>query len=477
MDKKQVLSGIRWTLITSILRRILTFVLFYFIARWLSKEDLGVFRTYSLILGFVAVTGILSLDYHYVIEERQKNVSLIALWQISIIAGVLCFFIITFGAGFLGSLYKSVMLGRTFQYASIFLIIEFLRRTVRSVATKRMQFKELAMAETYNVLFYSVVSIIALYFVRSVWVFLIVFYLGNLLETIYLWLVNRSLIQGKLHKHLTRKLLLCRVIKKHRSFISFATLVAIINQISGNAPILILGLLVKPDYLGIFYFASQLVGVPVGMFTAAINQVFFPVFAGTKDGDIGNMASRYLRLVGNLGLPLLLLFSVILMYLIGWLFGSKWDEAVSYVPLMFVLFGSSLYINPIGGIPFVKRKPSWELTWNIFAFVIRIGAMMLGLQTSFFMAILAFAAASAVTNIAFYLMSMHLIKIDLFASTKQVLISLIPTMMYAVFILLIRSLQPLAVLSLSLLGCGILLCAINLVSNGLLKADIKQLLS
>lgn len=476
MTKSHVLSGIRWTLATTVLRRIITLVLFYFVAKWLSKEDLGVFREYCLVLGLFSVVSCLSLDFHYIIERRQSQVSLVALWQLAIISAVVGFISLSLASGWLGNLYQSGVLARLLRYSSIFLVIEILRRTVRAMASRRLQFRELALGETWNVVFYSVLTFIALYFYRSVWVYVVAFYLGNALETIYLWRLNKICIKTAFKQGASRIGLWIQVLKSYRVFVAQATLVSVINQVGSNAPVLILGMLVEPFYIGLYFFASTLIGVPVGMFNAAVGQVFFPVFAGKKDGDIAGMASRYLRLVGNLGLPLLLLFSFVMMYAVQWLFGAKWGEAVPLIPIMFIIYGGSLYVNPIGGIPFIKRKAGWELGWNTISLVIKTGAMLWGLQTSFTMALWAFAITSVVMSISFYLISMHLIDVSFRATLGKVLLSLMPVLVLGILFYLMSDLIPRFAIGSALVVCMILLMLIDILSKGLLRADVKLLL-
>lgn len=477
MNNKAVISGIRWTLITSILRRIITLILFYFIAKWLSKEDLGVFREYSIIMAFMALVSFLSLDYHYIIEQRRDKTSLTALWQITFIASIIGFILLNIGSSLIGYIYKSDILGKLFSYTSIFFVVEMFRRAVRSVATKRLQFKEMAVAETINVIFYSLVSILALYFVRTIWVFLIVFYLGNMVELIYLWKCNQAEISKTIKNSfsITRRKVLSLTWKANRAFLTQATAVSIFNQISTNAPILLLGLIIKPELIGLYYFSSQIIGIPAGMFTNAINQVFFPVFAGKKDGDIGNMSTRYIRLVGYIGMPSLLVFSFIMTFVVGWLFQDKWDEAIPLIMPLFVLFGTGLYCAPLGGVPFIKRKPNWELNWNIGSLIIKMIAMYIGLQTSFVMAIWLYAIASAISNIYFYFMAMVLVQQKLSDTFGNMGSSFIPTLLLSTVIIVTTNLHIWLAITSVLLSYCVLLFAMNLLSKGVLLSDIRML--
>ncbi len=476
MSQKPILSGMRWTVYTSVLRRLLTLVLFYFVARWLSREDLGVFREYSLILALLALLAGFSLDFHYIIEQKHTRTAFYAMWQISIISALVGSLLLTFLSGWLGTLYKSPLLADVLRYTSIFLGIEIIRRAVRSVAAKHKQFKQLALAETYNVVFYCLVTVAGLAFIRSLWIYILAFYLGNLLETLYLWLCNKREIHSLLRGRILRLGILLKVWRRQAGFSLQATLVSVVNTFSGNAPVLFLGTLVNPLSIGLYYFASQLVGVPVGTFTTAVNQVFFPVFAEQRDKDIAALSGRYLRLAGWLGLPLLLLFTYLGMLLTAWLFSTKWMDAIPLLPPMFLLFGSSLYVNPISGIPFVKRKPGWELTWNLAGLGLKLLAMLWGLRISFLMAIWAFSLSSVLVNLAFFLMAMHLVGCNLRQVTLRMALSLLPAVAYALILLPISSMPALPAALAACSGCLLLLLSVNFLSQGKLHSDLRLIL-
>lgn len=451
--------------------------MFYFVARWLAQEDLGLFRTYNLILVLVSMVAGLSLDYLYIIENRRSQTQLIALWQISILAGIVAFIALTAAAGIIGQFYHSSSLALIFRFTSVFILVEIFRKAVRAVAQKQQQFRQLALAETANVMFYSVLSVIGLFFYRSLWVYLILFYLGNVVELIWLWMINHKVHSRMLRAALNPKrfFVLGADLVKNSSFLSLATLVSALNQLTGNAPILILGIFVDPIYLGMFYFASQIVGVPVGMFTSAVTSVFFPVFAGSRDAAISQISSRYARLVGWLGLPLLMLFSFLSIYAIDWMFGSKWSGALPLLPIMVVLYGSNLYCSSLSGIPFAKRKPQWELYWNVSSLLLRVSAMLMGLQYSFYAAMWAFAISSAVMHFAFYVMCMLLVQISISQALKDLLMSIIPAIILGGLFYLVYRLDTFWAIGSGIIGTCLLIMAINVLSKGKLWTETYQL--
>lgn len=475
MNRGHILSGIRWTLATSVLRRAITLALFYFVALWLSKEELGAFREYCLILSLFSGLSLLSLDFHLIIERRGGQTALLALWQMALLASGAGIVLLSLAAGLLGLLYRSELLGRMLLYTSVFLALEILRRTVRSAASRQLQFRPLALAETWNVIVYAALSLPVLYFVRSVWVYLIAFFIGNAVELAWLWRINQRQHLKAIRSALRRRLVLRSVLHKYRGFVTQATMVTLLNQVAGNAPILVLGMLVEPVWMGLYFFASQLVGVPVSLFTGALNQVFFPVLAGRRDGDIAGLAGRYLRLAGWVGLPLAAVYTWAVAWGVGMLFGGKWDDALPLLPAMLILFGTSLYVNPLGGIPFLKRKPGWELGWNAASLLARSMALLLGLRHSFTAAVTAYAIASAVTNLAFFIICLRLVGMKIMAVLPKALLSLVPAVPYALLPLGLTGMSMGRGMAVCLLGWAALFWLSDVFCGGRLRSDLRLL--
>jgi len=95
MHTKTVISGIRWTLSTTILRRAISLILFIFLAKWLSQTDFGIYRSFSAILALLTYLTHLGLDYLYLVSRQKERVNLLALLQ----TGLLVSAVITVFAG------------------------------------------------------------------------------------------------------------------------------------------------------------------------------------------------------------------------------------------------------------------------------------------------------------------------------------------------------------------------------------------
>lgn len=186
MNSSAVLRGIRWNLATGVLRRIISGTLVFFLADWLSQSDFGIFRAYSLILVVGTIIALFGMNNHYLTDKRRRNLDLFAMTQLSTASAILVSIVFSLISAPLGRIYHSPELGMILSWASVFVIVEVLRANVRARAQILYKFRELAIAETINVIFYSVLCLAVIYFVRDVKYYVLFFFLGNLIEVLYL---------------------------------------------------------------------------------------------------------------------------------------------------------------------------------------------------------------------------------------------------------------------------------------------------
>jgi O-antigen/teichoic acid export membrane protein len=423
MNSDTVLHGIRWNLITTVIRRVISLVLLVFLASWLTQSDFGTFRTYGLILAIVSIFAVIGLDSNYITEPRNRRINLITFAQIGLGLGLLFSIAIALASTWLGSLYHNPELGIILRFTSLFVLVEVFRNLLRSVAQMQMKFKLLALAETWNVVFYTLVGLVLISRFRFVWLYVLLFFLGNLVEALYLFIRVRLPRFLSLSRLMSLKWLYISFanLKRNAGFLLNVSIIRLVNSFAGNAPILLLGTITNPAMMGLYFFATQLIGVPVNMFTLSVGQVFYPVFALSDRSKTLQSIQSYTRLTLSMGIPLLILYAFGLDKLIPLVFRGKWDDALPLIYSLIPYFGSSMLNDPISGIPFICRKPHWELIWNIISLGLRILALLLGIGYSFPFAILLFSIGSAVMNLSFYFMSLYLLKARLMVAARNLL--------------------------------------------------------
>jgi len=434
MHAKIVKSGVRWTLATTILRRGISLILFIFLDKWLTQTDFGIYRSFSAILALLTYLTHFGLDYLFLISKSKERINFLALLQTGLFVSAVITILLIFFGKTIGTYYNSAELGRILTYGGGLIFVESLRRIARVYAQKRFQLKELAIAETLNVFIYSLLCLGIIYFWRKAWVYILLFYIGNLGELIYLCIklpplpatLQKQVFSFKWLKHS------CAYFKRNFQFLGIVSTINLLQSYSINAPVLFLGTMVEPALMGVYFFASQLIAIPIGMLNTSLSQVFFPVLAQSETAASVSGIRHYTAIVLKIGIPALIFYALILQYLVPLIWGDKWLSALPLVLYLVLFYGTSMLHNPISGIPYICRKPQWELLWNIVTLGLRIIALFLGMKVSFAFAILLFCIVSAFMHLAFYYLSLTLLKANLWQITID-LISNLPVLILIAF--------------------------------------------
>lgn len=127
------------------------------------------------------------------------------------------------------------------------------------------------------------------------------------------------------------------------------------------------------------------------MLDTSLARFSFRFLAQSHEKSAKCCRNKALYFIGfKIGIPALIVYALLLQYLVPVIWGDKWLAAMPLILYLVIYYGTSMLHNPISGIPFICRKPQWELLWNIITLGLRILVLYLGLQVSFAFAILLF---------------------------------------------------------------------------------------
>ncbi len=436
MSNKSIFSSVRWTVISSIIRKIFSFSLFFVLVRYLSKDDIGLFREFSLILSFGSVFFLGSLNHLLVISKDRFSSNLRVVLKLvtfsSIIGSALLFLL----APHLGRWYNSDVLTTIIRYTTGFLLLENFRRLLTSVLQRELKLKQLANAQTLNVIFYSVLTLIVVMFRQSVWVLILGFYSGNLLELLLLlWYSRNSLIACKKDVSITTNSFLT----KNKKFLRIAWINDVVNNFSGNVPILVLGTIFPLAGMGVYYLANQVIIIPITVITTALLQVFFPAFSRKETHTVAQHFIEFSDFIVLVAFPLLALYTITACSYAPILFGAKWAETSNFMFLLSAAAAMSLLMNPVSGIPYSLQKPGVELVWSVSSTAIKVITVLLLSRFGYLISIAGFVIASIVSQITFIAIVLRLLNIDNRHYWNKFFLQLIPMIVISpTFILLYR---------------------------------------
>ncbi|MBN2828862.1 MAG: oligosaccharide flippase family protein [Candidatus Cloacimonetes bacterium] len=441
MSNNSIFSSARWTIATSVIRKVFTFGLFYFVARILTKDDLGLFREYSLILTLASIFFVFSFDHFLIVTKEKPSAFFRDVLRISLFGGVIGSLLLFFSAELLGRIYHSFALVTLIKFTSSLLILENIRRMLSALMQRELRLKELAAYQTFNVIFYTIVTLIALFLKPSVWVLVLGFYSGNILELLLMTFNCKDLLKKYLRKQPEATGIL-RLIAGNNRFLSFAWINNILSNIAANAPILVLGMVFPLAGLGAYYLANQVIIIPVTIVTTALLQVFFPSFARKENHEIVEHIKQFTDFVLIGVFPLLALYALFSYRYIPLIFGEKWLEASQLALVLSFTSAVSLLMNPLSGIPYTLHKPDQELYWTIFSSILKVGAVLYFAKFGFLPAIIGFTGASIISQLVFMIMIGKMLNMKLSSYWKGFGFKILPTILLAISFKVVFSLEP-----------------------------------
>jgi len=430
--QRNTLKSFQWSLFTALLRKVILFGVFLLIAKAITKEDLGIFREFSLVLGIFTSISFLGFKDLLIVKKDNTKALFQQLFLFSIIISLLTLVVLSFLAPMIGKYYKSDTLTKLIVNLSPLICLEILRIAVRSYYQKMLRFKLLSIIETINVVTYSSLIIIFYFFKLDITSLIMIFYFGNLVEFILLLSFESKLIKDTLVKIFTTELVkdFLTTYKTNYKFLLTATSNNLASQLITNLPVIILGILFNPTFIGIFYLANQLIGQPVVLACNSLGQVLFPTFTFMSKTEIYEKLRKFFNIVTLLAYPLFFLLVIYVINLVPMILGDKWNEALPIVAILAFPLASTMLMNPISSLPYVLELPHIEMIFMLVNLSLKSIAIYLGHFAGFETALIYYAITTVFIHLGFISLVTYLVNGNVFNTLLLIIIKAIPTLVF-----------------------------------------------
>lgn len=168
-------------------------------------------------------------------------------------------------------------------------------------------------------------------------------------------------------------------LKRYRKFPLFSSWAALLNTLSWQLPVFMLGIFFSPLEVGFYALGFRMLQFPMSLIGGAIGKVFLQQSATAKnDGILGVLVEQFLQRLLIFGLIPMIVLMVFGKELFSMAFGSNWSMAGGYVeilsPWAYVWFVAS----PLSGLFAVLEMQSFELKFNLVLLVSRFVALLIG---------------------------------------------------------------------------------------------------
>jgi O-antigen/teichoic acid export membrane protein len=187
---------------------------------------------------------------------------------------------------------------------------------------------------------------------------------------------------------------------------------ALVNNFSGNLPILLLSPFFGMSEIGFFGMAMTLAFRPMNMISTSLYQVFFQRTAERvqQKESIKPFFVKFIRNTLLIAVPSFALLYFILPWLTTFFLGSGWDSTATYIRMMLPWLAMSCLVAPICYLSDIFKKQHMGLYYEIVLVLVRCGGLTLGIMLhSFSIAIIAYCSGSAIVIFAQLIWYWHLL--------------------------------------------------------------------
>lgn len=206
----------------------------------------------------------------------------------------------------------------------------------------------------------------------------------------------------------------CRhVAAEYANFPKYSTPRAVLNNVFGQLPVLVLTPLFGARLVGFWGMAIMLAFMPISMITRALYQVLYQKTTEMVNArqTIRALYKRFTVWTLLIIIPFFVLLWFVLPSLTAWLLGDEWRTTGEYIRWMLPwLTGASLVLST-GFLPDIFAKQKIELGFEILMAVARTIGVLIGIwRNDFLIAVAGYSVGSAVVSFARYIWQLLLVR-------------------------------------------------------------------
>lgn len=356
---KQILTGAKWTGVSTVIITVIQIVQFALLGNLLSKEQFGIVGMITTVVIFTQILLDMGFSAAIIQKEKVTNEQLSTLYWLNIIVGIVLFVLLYFTSPFIAGFYNQDELIPLIKVLGIMFLIAPIGQQFQYLLQKDLNFNMLSKIEVLaNVAsFFSLVGLV--FFIQELYAYVI--------SQVFLHSLKGILFFGFYSKKWKPSFLFnFASVKELMSFGIFQLMSRLVNRIGSNIDYILIGRFLGAEALGIYSLAYQVVTIPVQKINPIITRVAFPVFSRSQS-DNALLSEGFLnvtKILALVSLPLLIGLIAISDVFIEVFFGERWLVAAPILSILAIVGILRVLMNPNGSVILAKGKANIAFYWD-----------------------------------------------------------------------------------------------------------------
>lgn len=338
--KSKAVSGVKWNTLYSAITAIGGPITLIILARLLTTEEFGVIAVVMIIMSTSRKIARMGFSQAIVQKDKIEEGDLSSVFWFEQLIGIIAFLIVFFGAGTIANFFniETVVLIRL--SGTVFLI-EPIDLVFRAWLKRELKFNFLNKARLTR-FFFKETSTIGLAFMGYGAMSVVIGHLlGIIVLTVILFMIfyRRKIWLPRVHFSLKQ-------LKPYLRFGIFVTGNAIFGNIIYKTDEIIIGSVLGPTPLGLYYFAKRIIRSLISLIRSPISNVAFPLFSKISKSEerLRRLYIRVVKLLGSVSIPACVGVALTAPLFVPLIFGNEWIPAIPVIVIMSIFgIGYSLF--------------------------------------------------------------------------------------------------------------------------------------
>jgi len=357
--KSKALTGVKWTMLSTIIVTILQLLQLAILARFLDASAFGLMALVMIVIGFSQAFLDMGISNAIIHKQEVTHEQLSTLYWINILAGVSLFIIISILAPFVAIFYNEPELTKLIIIVGISFIIQPFGQQFMILWQKEMRFAEISKINIINKFVSLIVSVYLAYKGYGVYSLVYGVLAGVTTQTVqFLYIGLKEYKPSFIFR-----------IKDAKEFLSFGAYQMgekSINYFNSQMDMILIGKLLGTEALGVYSIAKQLIMRPAEIINPIVTKVTFPTMAKIQDDTVRlkNIYLKTINYLSSINFPIYAFLIIMAPQIVLIMFGENWLSAIPIVQILSIYGALRSTGNPIGSLLLAKGKANWGFWWN-----------------------------------------------------------------------------------------------------------------
>ena len=357
--KSKVLTGVKWTMLSTIIVTILQLLQLAILARFLDASAFGLMALVMIVIGFSQAFLDMGISNAIIHKQEVTHEQLSTLYWINILAGLSLFIIISILAPFVATFYNEPELTKLIIILGVSFIIQPFGQQFMVLWQKEMRFAEISKINIINKFISLIVSVYLAYKGYGVYALVYGTLAGVTAQTV-------QFIYIGLKEYKPSFIFKIKDVKEFLSFGAYQMGEKSINYFNSQMDMILIGKLLGTEALGVYSIAKQLIMRPAEIINPIITKVTFPTMAKVQDDTVRlkNIYLKTINYLSSINFPIYAFLIIMAPEIVLIMFGEDWLSAVPIVQILSIYGALRSTGNPIGSLLLAKGKANWGFWWN-----------------------------------------------------------------------------------------------------------------